>query len=242
MSVHTPQLAPIVVLAFFGTAFLVIASLFVGFAGIFRKSRPLTLGGIAAAAVVTLVYGLVLLGLSLISRDVELPPGAWKYFCEIDCHIANSVVRVQVLRRAPQELRREAAAPKIVLVQLRTWFDPSTISPHRGNGPLMPGDRSVRLIDGQGRKFAESPKTAVLLAESGLRSTPLRTPLEPGESYDSFLVFETPPESHDFCLLVTSAEGLDAAIWGHEISPFHGKAYFGIRNTTAAAARAATNL
>jgi hypothetical protein len=242
MSIHTPPLAPIGVLAFLSTAFLVILSLFIAFVGILRKSRSLALGGIAAAAVVALGYSSVLFGLSALSCDVELPPGAWKYFCEIDCHIANSVVHVQVLSPPPQELPPESARSKIVVVQLKTWFDPSTIAAQRGNGPLMPGERKVRLIDSQGRQFAESPKTAMLLARSGLRSTPLHTPLRPGESYDSYLVFETYPESHDCHLLATSAEDLDSAIWGHEISPFHGKSYFEIRGTTSAGTRSPENL
>jgi hypothetical protein len=234
MSVHTPQLAPIVVLAFLGTAFLVMVSLLIGLVGVLRKSQPIAFGGIAAATVVSLGYGSVLVGLSLLSRDVELPQGAWKYFCEIDCPIANSVVRVQVMNPFHEELQAEPGNGKIVVVQLKTWFDPSTISPHRGNGPLMPGHRKVWLIDGKGRRFAESPKRDTLLTRDRLHSTPLHTALRPGESYDSYLVFETPLDSHDLRLLVTSTEDLDSAIWGHEISPFHGKAYFGIRGPASA--------
>jgi hypothetical protein len=82
----------------------------------------------------------------------------------------------------------------------------------------MPGERRVRLLDSESRQFTESPKTKVLLAAHRLRSSPPHTPLRPGESYDSFLVFETLREAHAFRLLVTSAEDLDAAIGGHEIS------------------------
>jgi len=88
MSVYTPHLAPVVVLAFLGTVFLLILSIFVGLVGILRKSRRIALSGIAACVSIVVAYGSVLLGLSLLSHDVELPQGAWKYFCEIDCHIA----------------------------------------------------------------------------------------------------------------------------------------------------------
>lgn len=242
MSVHTPQLAPIVVLAFLGTAFLVVVSLFVGLAGMLRRSRALALTGIAAGAAMILGYSAVLLGLSLLSRDVQLPQGAWKYFCEIDCHIAYSVGPLQVMSPPQLELQPQQANGKLVIVQLKTWFDPSTISPQRGNGPLMPSERKVRLIDSRGRQFAESPLTDVVLARDSLHSTPLRSSLRPGESYDSYLVFETPPDSHDFRLLVTSAEALDSALWGHEISPFHGKAYFEIRSGRSVLNQTSANL
>ena len=232
MSVHTPPLAPVVVLAFLGTAFVVSVSLFVVLVGMLRKSRLLAFAGVAAVAVTTFAYVSVLLGLSLLSRDVELPQGAWKYFCEIDCHIANSVVRVQVLPPLQEELQPESAKPRIVVVQLKTWFDPTTVGAHRGNGPLLPGERKVRLIDSKGQRYAEPPMAQIILAHQGLPSTPLRTPLRPGESYDSYVVFEIPPEAHDLRLLLTSAEDLDSAIWGHEISPFHRKAYFAIHGAS----------
>src|SRR5215472_8888795 len=230
MSVYTPHLAPVVVLAFLGTVFLLILSIFVGLVGILRKSRRIALSGIAACVSIVVAYGSVLLGLSLLSHDVELPQGAWKYFCEIDCHIAYAVGPVQVTS-APQG---ELVERKIVIVLLKTWFDPTTISPHRGNGPLTPSERKIRLIDRGGRQFAESPRSGALLAIEGRHTTPLRTPLRPGESYVSYLVFEVPAESRDFRLLVTSAEDLDSALWGHEVSPFHGKAYFEIRGTKSA--------
>jgi len=234
MSVYTPHLAPVVVLAFLGTAFLLILSIFVGIAGILRKSRRIALSGIAACVSIVVAYGSVLLGLSLLSHDVELPQGAWKYFCEIDCHIAYAVGPVQVTNAPQEELVGRKRDNKIVIVVLKTWFDPTTISPHRGDGPLTPSERKIRLIDRGGRQFAESPRSAALLAIEGQHTTPLRAPLRPGESYVSYLVFEVPAESRDFRLLVTSAEDLDSALWGHEVSPFHGKAYFEIRGTKSA--------
>jgi hypothetical protein len=234
MSVYTPHLAPVVVLAFLGTAFLLILSILVGLVGILRNSRRIALRGIAACVSIVVAYGSVLLGLSLRSHDVELPPGAWKYFCEIDCHIAYAVGTVQVTSAPQEELVGRKRDNQIVIVVLKTWFDPATISAHRGNGPLTPSERKIRLIDGGGRQFAESRRSAALLAIEGRHTTPLRTPLRPGESYVSYLVFEIPAESQDFRLLVTSAEDLDSALWGHEVSPFHGKAYFEIRGTKSA--------
>jgi hypothetical protein len=39
------------------------------------------------------------------------------------------------------------------VVELQTRFDPTTISQHRGNGPLMPSPREVVLIDGAGHDY-----------------------------------------------------------------------------------------
>jgi len=233
MSVYTPHFAPIVVMAFLGTASVLALCVLVALAGVLQKSKRIAIAGTAFAIVVALVYGSILLGLSLFSHDVELPKGAWKYFCEIDCHIAYSVGRVEVASPSVNELEPASAAGKIVIVELRTWFDPTTISPHRGNGPLMPSERSLRLIDNAGHQFTESTQSRMIPNAPTLHSTPLRTPLRPGESSVSYLVFEAPDDRHDLRLLVTSVEELDAALWGHEISPFHGKAYFDLHGASA---------
>ena len=230
MSVYTPHFAPIVVLAFLGSAFLFILSLFVSVVAAFRKARHVAIASLTASVAIVFGYIAVLFAFSLLSRDTTIVPGAWKYFCEIDCHIAYSIGGVQAVSADAGELKIGGPSREFVIVQLKTWFDPSTISAHRGDGLLMPSERKVRLIDSWGREFSESPHAAAILQAKGLYSTPLRTPLRPGESYVSYLVFQTPAETADYRLLVTSAEDLDTAIWGHEISPFHGKAYFLIRS------------
>jgi len=225
MSVYTPHFAPLVVLAFLCTAGLLILCLLTVVIGALRKSRGLVLTGLALAAAATLIYGTVLLGFSLISNDVELPPGAWKYFCEIDCHIAYAVTNVQVLGSVGPEMQPIDTPGEFVIVRLKTWFDRSTISPHRGDAPLTPSMRKRSLLDGTGHPLYESPRSRAILTAAGLHSTPLDTPLRPGESYVSNLVFEVPNKSKHLRLLITSAESLDAAVWGHETSPFHKKTY-----------------
>ena len=84
MSVYTPHWAPLVALAFMGTGFDLVVCLYVFVFGALRKSRGMVLGGISAAVAILLAYGTVLLSLSLLSTDVELPQGSWKYLCEID--------------------------------------------------------------------------------------------------------------------------------------------------------------
>jgi hypothetical protein len=228
MSVYTPHFAPIVVLAFLGTAFMVVLSFLIAAVAALRKAWKVALASLVAGLGIVLIYGTILVGFSLSSRDSAIVSGGWKYFCEIDCHIAYSVGNVQTISASLGELHDQALPEKFVIVQLRTWFDPATISPHRGNGLLTPSERKIRLVDSAGHEFLESPQAESLLAVRGLHSTPLRTPLRPGESYVSYLVFATPNETRSFGLVVTSAEELDAVLWGHEISPFHGKAYFSI--------------
>ena len=130
MSVYTPHFAPIAVLAFLGTGALLVLCVSVALIGALRRSRPAVVGALAAGVTILSGYAAVLLGLSLYSKDVEMSEGAWKYFCEIDCHIAYDVTS------------SEPAGDRGRAITLRTWFDPSTIAPFRGNGPLSPGPRT----------------------------------------------------------------------------------------------------
>jgi hypothetical protein len=229
MSVYTPQLAPMVLLAFLGTMALLTLCLLATLTGALRKSRPMVLGGMAVGLIILLGYGSILLGLSLLSRDVALAPGAWKYFCELDCHIAYSIGEVQV---APgPKIETVTANGRFAIVQLKTWFDPSTISTHRGNRPLTPNARTITLVDNRGRQFLPSGKSELVLAAARLHSTPLGEPLRPGESYVSYLVFEIPNQAQGLKLLLTSAGPENCFIWGHESSPLHAKAYFTLQGT-----------
>ena len=84
------------------------------------------------------------------------------------------------------------------------------------------------LVDESGRRFALSVGGESVLSAAGLRSTSLRTALRPGESYVSFLVFETPDDAKNLKLLLTTSDEESSLIWGDENSPFHGKAYFAL--------------
>ncbi len=86
-----PEHAPLVVLTFLGSIFVLGAAVLAALFGAFRKHRRLELGGLAVAALLVSGYALVLLGVSLTSHEKTLARGEWKYFCEIDCHVAYSV-------------------------------------------------------------------------------------------------------------------------------------------------------
>lgn len=132
------------------------------------------------------------------------------------------------MRHPGTEVQPLTADGKFVVVQIKTWFDPFTISPHRGDGPLLPNKRKVALLDESGRMFQPSSQSAAVLAAEGLRRTPLNTELRPGETYSSYLVFEIPRESRGLGLLLTSADEVSRVLWGDESSPFHKKAYFAL--------------
>lgn len=226
MSVYTPHLAPVVVLALLGTVALLALCVLAAFIGAIRKSRSVVLGAAGAGAIILVGYASILFGLSLVSRDVEISRGAWKYFCELDCHIAYTIGGVQLANSVGSEMQSVSANGRFAIVQVKTWFDPMTISPYRGNGPLTPNGRLITLLDDHGRRFAPSSKSEPVLTAAGLHSTPLRDALRPGDSYVSYIVFEIPNDAKGLRLLLTSSDEEGLLIWGDENSPWHGKSYF----------------
>jgi hypothetical protein len=212
-----PQLAPLVALAFLGAGFLfVVTAVSAGIAFAARRVRLARwLGGVALAVAVG--YGVLLVGASLASRDRTLTPGERKYFCEIDCHIAYDVIS------------SEPAGDRGRAVTLRTWFDPKTIAPFRGDGPLSPGPRTVYLLDDAGRRYDPSPDATADWQKAHGESTPLGRELRPGESYTTTLVFDLPSDVRAVRLYVGDPPGgVEKALIGHENSPMHGKVYLAL--------------
>jgi len=113
-----------------------------------------------------------------------------------------------------------------VIVRVKTWFDERTVSSHRGNAPLNPGPRRVVLADDTGREFAPSPEGQLALEQLRAKTTRLTTPLRPGESYVTDLVFDVPEGARGLKLLIAEPGGLDNALIGHENSPLHKKVWF----------------
>ena len=138
---------------------------------------------VAAGAV---VYFSFLFGLSLVSHDSVLNRGQEKYFCEIDCHLAYSVVEVKT---------ESAALTTRYFVTLRTRFDETTISSRRPkDATLTPNPRILRLIDPSAREYSPA----------AVHGTPLDTPLKPTDSYTTQLEFDLPKGTAAFRLLVTT--------------------------------------
>lgn len=222
------------VLAFLGTAALLAAA---GVACVilllrhssFAARRVVLAGGAVAAA-----YLAALTGFSLTSREQVVEPGNAKYFCEIDCHLAYSVVGA---RRAATLGDARPSRGAWEVVTLKVWFDPETTSPRRDDRPLTPNPRQVHLVDEEGIRYAPSEEgLRALEAEAG-HQTPLTTPLRPGEAYTTTLVFDVPPGVRGPELLVTEADPVTPLLIGHERSPLHAKTVFRLHDSPPAGVR-----
>lgn len=173
-----------------------------------RKPKFARIAGVTVG-ILALVYLALVVGFSAGSHDVALARGQEKYFCEIDCHLAYSVVDVRM---------KPAAGWTDYSVVVRTRFDETTISPNRPkDAPLMPSPRQVWVIDASGREYAPS----------SLGGTPLLTPLKPGESYTTELEFRLPQAASGTRLLLsTTTAWPDHLVIGDENSLLHKKTYF----------------
>ncbi len=218
-------IAPLAMLAVVGTAGL--TCLLIALAGIqaLRGQRPMA-GKIALAALlVPVAYVVVLLSLGLASRDRTVPPGGQKYFCEVDCHIAYSVIGVA----SPATLAGQTPANgRFVVVTLRVHFDRASIGPNRPDTPLEQSPRALSLVDAAGHAYSPSPAAASALATEHGEQKPLTLPLRPGESYLSEVAFDVPPGALGLRLLVVEAEWPPRLLWGHETAPLHAKTYLAL--------------
>ena len=224
--VFVPNLAPLVVMAFLLTGLSLALSLLGVLAGAVARNRTVFRTALLAGLVVTIGYGATWAASGLVSTERTLAPGERKIFCEIDCHLAYTVValeRAQELGHGPAATR---ARGEFWVVTLQTWFDPSTISRERPrDATLTPNPRRVVMVDAAGHRYPIAPAGRRALEEP---STPLDTPLVPGESYRTRLVFDLPPDVRDPRLLLTDSDPVSALLIGHESAPVHRKAFFAL--------------
>lgn len=200
--------APLAVLGFLaaivGLFFAVAAALIFWFA---RKPKFARITAIVAGAA-ALIYLALLLSFSAASRETALAHGQEKYFCEIDCHLAYSVL----------DARTQPDGHLVITV--RTRFDETTTSPNRPkDAPLTPSAREARLTDSAGREYAP-------VSTAG---TPLLTPLKPADSYTTQLEFDLPKDATGLRLLIeTKPQWPDNLVIGDENSLLHKKTYFAL--------------
>jgi hypothetical protein len=161
-----------------------------------------------ATGVGVVIYFALLLGFAASSQETLLSRGQEKYFCEIDCHLAYSVVDVKTHDQGPV---------RDYVITLRTRFDETTTSPNRPkDAPLTPSPRELGLIDSAGRQYP-------VMAVTG---TPLITPLTPASSYTTQLEFKVPPDARGLRLLIeTVPEWPDRFVIGDENSLGHKKTF-----------------
>lgn len=203
--------APLAVVGFLGMCgglLLAVAALVIFWLARKRKFARYAAVTIGAGAV---TYFALLIGFSLGSRTNILSRGQEKYFCEIDCHLAYSVIEVKT---------KSASDSNDYLITMRTRFDETTTSPSRPEDvPLAPSPREVRLIDSAGQEYAP-------ISSSG---TPLMTSLRPGESYTTQLEFRIPKDASGLRLLLNTAPAWpDHLVIGDENSWMHKKTYFAL--------------
>jgi hypothetical protein len=224
MNTNVNLLAPIGVIALLGAGSLLFVS-----ALVLVQSLAVGRGGRAklvliAMLIIAAAYIAAILIFSLASHETVLARGEEKHFCEIDCHLAYSVIST----RQEKVLGNPATSARGVytVITIKTRFDESTISPRRGDGLLYPNSRVLTLVDDRGNKFAPAndAQRALDAAQSG--GKPLTTPLRPGESYTTEVVFDLPADAKASTMLINEGEWETHLVIGHENSPLHRQTRF----------------
>lgn len=121
------------------------------------------------------------------------------------------------------------------IVTLRTRFDETTISAHRGEGYLQPSPREITLLDDAGRAIPVSAEGERALQSSSSAGNSLDTPLRPGESYMTRLAFDVPPAVRNPRLLVATPSfppWVGALVIGEEASILHKKTFLALPSPT----------
>jgi hypothetical protein len=174
----------------------------------------------------SVAYAGLVLAFSLASWGKALARGEEKYFCEIDCHLAYSVAGVRRAKTLGAGAGAVTARGEFVVVTLKTRFDETTTAASRDDRTLTPNPRQAAVRDAAGCAYDVSGEGLRALAAEGGVGMPLDTPLRPGESYTTELVFDLPVGERDPVLLVNEASPETRFIIGHENSPLHGKTEF----------------
>ena len=229
MNEFMPERAPLVVLMLLGTcALLGVAGLAFVY-GLIRKRPEVAKKAFIVGAVVAGGYLVLLLGASLASKEKVLAMGVQKYFCEIDCHEACSVVGVRTGKTIGEGPDKKMAAGTFYIVTVKVLFDETTISSRRAKDmPLYPNPRMALLIDPRGQEFTVSPEGQRALEKAeGKAAIPFTRPLMVGESYTTDLVFDVPSDVTGPRLYISIADALPAPLLiGHERSPLHKRILF----------------
>jgi len=216
MNTNVNLAAPIGALALLGTAFILVVSGTILIQSLIVRKRSRVKIVVLAMLAIVGAYLAAMLIFSFASHETVLARGQEKHFCEIDCHLAYSIVnttQAKTIGAAPNQI---AAEGQFTIITIRTRFDETTISPRRGNGLLYPNSRKLTLIDYRGNRFG-------LASQLG---TPLTTPLRPGDSYTTDLAFDLPADAKLATLIINEGEWETYFVIGHENSPLHRQTKF----------------
>jgi len=180
---------------------------------------------VTALAVVIVGYGALLLAFSLLSHERTLPRGEEKYFCELDCHLAYSVQKVERVKRIGDTV----ANGEFYIVTVQNRFDETTTAPWRPRElALKPNPLNLALVEAYGDSIPPSPPGQKAWNALHGTSPYLFTPIKPGESIEATFVFDVPPAMHSLRLLAAEAEFPAPLLIGDESSLLHKKTYFGL--------------
>jgi hypothetical protein len=220
--------APVGVLLFLGTGFLMfVAALALAYSVIAKELAFTKLLLIAAATIISLYLGAMLI-FSFASSERVLARGQEKHFCEIDCHLAYSITDVRQTKTLGDAPHQIIAAGIFRVLTIQTRFDETTINPTRGNGQLYPNSRALVVTDDTGAKYFPAASAQQTLEGSQAAGTPITAPLRPGETYETTFVFDLPVNVRNPTLLVHEGEFVTAFVIGHENSLLHKKTRFQI--------------
>ena len=180
---------------------------------------------VTALAVLVVGYGVLLLAFSLFSRERILARGEEKYFCELDCHLAYSVQKVERTKQIGDAI----ANGEYYIVTVRSRFDETTTAPWRPrDAEITPDPLSFSLVDGHGDAVPRSATGQAAWNRFHGATPNLFQPLRPGESVEATLVFDAPPAMQAPRLLASFAVFPTQVLIGDESSLFHKKTYFNL--------------
>src|SRR5258706_2388818 len=125
--------APIGALALLGTGFiLLVGAILLIHALIVRKSGRAKIS-VAVMVMLTAIYCGVMLVFSVLSHDKLLARGEEKHFCELDCHLAYSIINTRQAKTIGAETSLATAQGQFTIVTIHTRLDETTIALRPGN-------------------------------------------------------------------------------------------------------------
>jgi len=218
--------APVGVLAFLGSGLLILVAALTLVGSLIARRFRFAKFVLIALLVITGIYLGAMLAFSLAGGEKVLARGEEKHFCEIDCHLAYSIINVRQTKTLGTAPNQSTAQGVYTIVTIKTRFDETTIASWRGNGLLYPNSRVLTLVDERGNQHAPADAALPALEAAPASSTPLTAPLRPGESYTTEIVFDLPAEVKSATLLINEGDFVTHFIIGHENSFLHGKTRF----------------
>ena len=194
--------APIGALLCLGTALLIFGLVLVLIFSLVTKRLSLTKFSALGVVVVVALYLSLLLIFSWASSEQVLARGQEKHFCEIDCHLAYSILDSQATKTLGAVPNQLTAAGLFRVITVKTRFDETTISPTRGSAVLYPNSRVAVVVDANGKQYLPAAEAEHLLQGLNQAGMPFSTPLRPGESYQTIVVFDLPADIQSPTLLI----------------------------------------